>query len=258
MEISATEREDGFSIAKVFLIDWQVDEQNASTILERPVTKLRLGTAEGSQLNGATLAALGAFYGDDNHTSDVLTNFRVREFSYQPPLKELFQAAREVAPFAGIALASLVLLLFVIYLSSARQIVALRNAIAEEVQAVLPASLITPGDELRIIGAEINKIDVELKNLGSPSTTSPLEALADLSEAFPQGSEVTLNKVSISGSQMIVDGCSPRLAAMERLKSQLESSGKFDRVDGRTAQACLAGRQSGTGFTFSIGLKDKQ
>jgi hypothetical protein len=256
LEISAAERKAERLLDKIVFVDAAIDAELIQKTVGRPV-ELRNSyqVMEGASASNG-LAMLGAFLAEDSRSPNVLTNFRVNEFTFRPPLKELLGAIRVLAPYMGLAL-GLALAYFVgNYLLKEGEIRAINAAVANQIAAHAPGLMLTPGAELRSLTLEMNKLEDELKDLGSPESYSPLEGFAQISSAMPVIPEVTVDKIDIIGNKLALEGCAPNYGAIETIENALNRNDAFASVKKQSLSNCAGGRPNGRGFKFEVWIRE--
>lgn len=256
LEITAAERKAERVLNKIVFVDAAIDVELIQKTVGRPV-ELRNScqVIEGASASNG-LAVLGAFMAEDSRSPDVLTNFRVNEFTFRPPLKELLAALRVLAPYMALALALAVVYFIGNYLLKEGEIRAINAAVANQISAHAPGLALTPGAELRSLTLEMNKLEDELKDLGSPESYSPLEGFAQISSAMPVIPEVTVDKIDIKGNKLSLEGCAPNYGAIETIENALNRNEAFASVKKQSLSNCSGGRPNGRGFKFEVWIRE--
>lgn len=256
LELGAMERRAEKRIAKVVFVDSAIDTGPVATALGCPVEILNSCELLKDATSPSALAVMGALLADDIRASTVLTNFRVHEFSYRPPLKELLGALKLLAPYFLLAILLGLAYIAAAYVLTEAQIRSLDSAAAKQISANAAGLSIIPGNEVKSLSIETSRIQEELKDLGSPESYSPLETLALLSTTLPSIPDVTVERIDIKGTKVNLEGCAPDYAVVEKIQNTFEHSDLFSDVKKSSMSNCGSGRPNGRGFKFELGIRE--
>lgn len=207
-----------------------------------------------------SLAALAAVFAQDLQAPPVLSNFRVREFSYRPQLREILQGARALLPLVIAALVLAVVALVTVYTMRETRISRLRDAVARHIRQVVPAGKLQEGSEIASLQGEIKALQDQLRNLRAPSTLSPIDYLAEISEDVgavkeTTGSNIAISSIRITASSVTVEGTSPNYEDVEKLEAALNKKPKiYCKVLKKPTSS--GGVGSTVGFRFDLTLCD--
>ena len=257
LELAAAELKMELRFSSITFVGSVIDAAQAEKELGRSVRIFREARMyQGSGETTADLAVWGALLAEDSRAGSVLTNFRIGEFAYRPPLKELLTALRILAPFVLLVLVLGATLLGVNYFLTQREIHALNKSVAEQIRSVAKDVPMQSGQEVKAITDATNSIEDELKDMGSPESVSPLEALALFSDAMPDIQDVTVDKLEIRGNKISVEGCAPDYGAKDQLENAFNKKEIFSSVKKLTNGICNSGKPNSIGFKFELLLKE--
>jgi hypothetical protein len=200
-------------------------------------------------------AVLGTFFGQEERGSEILTNLRTREFSFNPYIKELKRLFFALLlPFAIFSL-GWVLFSAGLYFSRNHQLATLQRASSEKISVLVPNLTVQPGEEVKALKVENAKLEQQLKDLGSPASINPLEALTSVTNDIAD-SALSIRKMSIRGNHIVVEGGAPDYAAVERIERELKKKNDlYCRVKKDTATG-IPGQPDKRSFTLDIWLCD--
>ncbi len=256
LSIAAMEQKYGRTFEKVFLLDAPFTATEATAALGHPTAVLALPNISGSCPPGSEIAALSSVFGLDREAYPALTNFRTREFSYNLQLTELWRGLRMLRPYFLATLFAVLVSLGVVYMLREQRINRLENAIRGHINAVAPELNAPEGRETDALIGKINLMDQQLKDLGSPTQASPLDALLDISSVIPANIGVAVGRISIKGTKISFEASAPNYSAAENLKSAFEKQRqKYCRVKMESVATAASGQNS-RGFRFEVYLCD--
>jgi len=222
LTLAAAERRYQRTVERVFLLGDGYSTGEIQQALARNVEALDLSFVKGSSSPDTALPAMSAVFAQDTQAPSILTNFRTREFAYSVRLSELVRGLRSLAPFAlGLALVILISTGATWWIREHR-IGGIEGAIRDQIMAVIPELTAEPGREFEALQVEFAQIDRDLKNLGSPAATSPLEALVAVSRDLPAAAGSTVQSVDIKGNKMTFEVTVPKYGAGESIQKALE------------------------------------
>jgi hypothetical protein len=256
-ELASLRERSGLRIGKVELEAlfpaFQLDAKNFGAVLaalcspELATLDARTGRLDPSSTNSFT---------GDSRASTI--NLRTGEFAYRPPMHEVIRALKRVARPIAMAIGTLLICALGFYLFRAQEISRLENRIAETVRSVAPQIVSEPGRELSALSDEAAKMELELKDIGTSDSSSPLELYVELTKHFPQLPDTTVDRVSIRGNRLEIRGCAPSYRVIEQIENALTKVKLFSRIKKGSGQSCsAAGGGSGSrGFTFEVTSRD--
>lgn len=256
LSITAVEHRYGRTFEKVFLLDTPFTATEATAALERPAAGLALPNISGDLTPGGEIAALSTVFVRDREPITALTNFRTREFAYNLQLSELWRGLTLLRPYFLVTLLTLAIAAGVIYFLREQRIARISSAVRSQIVALAPEINAPEGRELDALMGKINLLDQQLKDLGSPTRASPLDALLLISRDLPADSGITVSRISVKGSKITFDASGPSYSAAEGLKSALEKKRQqYCRVRMESSAAASTGQNS-RGFRFEVYLCD--
>lgn len=219
-----------------------------------PVTMLPAPELVKAADDSTAIACLASVFAQDLTPPPILTNFRVREFSYSPQLRELMRGLRSVVPYALAAALIAILSAIGLYTLREHRIGKLQDALYAEVKKAVPDLEAARGVELDALEGANRKLEQELSNLGSLSAMSPLDYFAEISSDLPLSSGVTVTRVKIEGNKMRVDGTAPDYTAMEKIERALKRKKDIYCRIRKDTTATVPGKPNVRGFSFDIVL----
>lgn len=257
MTVAATERRYRGQIECVYLVENTPLGWNPAALrqaLGRNVQTVNLAEL-GREIQPATaMAGLGAVFAQDVDPPMILTNFRTREFSYLPPLKEVMAGLRLLLPLILSALMLLAVTMITVFYMRERHIGKLRSAMFEQIKAAMPDAEIDESTALQQLQRQNAALDEQLKDLGSPSSLSPLDVLLEISKDFPISSDTFLNQVGIRGNNVKLDGTAPDYAAVDRVEKALNKRKKSVYCRIKKDSGGLGAVAGSRSFSFEIWL----
>lgn len=181
------------------------------------------------------------------------SNFRTGEFQFRPQLKELIAGLKTLIPFTAIFIASLVAAVGGTYLANASKISALQDALHERIKKTIPSFSAPPGQELSTILNQTQKIEEQLKDLGSLATLSPLEAFLAISQDLPGNLGLNVTELSIRETRVLVKGTAPDYGTLDKIESVFKKkSNIYCAIDVKNSAA--GGRSANIGFDVTLTL----
>lgn len=242
----ATERRYGQKIERLYLIGDAISPSVLAKETGREVTPVE------EMKDGCGLAAMGAVFAQDEVTP-ILTNFRIREFAYNPYIKEVLRGARILLPWCMGALLLCILSMAGVYYSRQRELATLRGALSEQIRRAAPELQVTEGQEVRAVQEENRRIDRQLKELGSSSRVGALEIIAELSKDVAAAGELSVRRITVNGGGMNIQGTAPDYAAVEKLERIMKTKkpALYCKIR-KTTGASAAGQPDRRSFTFDL------
>ncbi len=251
LTLSLVQQRYGKSVSKVLWLGSQVPE-GLQEALDIPVGTLPAPELVKAADDSTAIACLASVFAQDAAPPPILTNFRVREFAYSPQLRELARGLRSLSPYVLGTLLVGLLTAIGVYTLREHHLTKLQSAIRSEVTRALPDLDIPPGAELDALEGANRKLEQELANLGSLSSLTPLDYLAEIAADLPLSAGIAVTRVKIDGNKMRVDGTAPDYAAMEKIERQLKrKKNVYCRVRKET-NASVAGKPNLRGFNLDI------
>jgi len=243
----SAERRYGQKIERLYLIGDRLSPSVLAKETAREVTPVE------EMKDGCGLAAMGAVFAQDEVAATILTNFRIREFSYNPYIKEILRGAKALLPWFLGALLLCILSMAGVYYSRQRELLKLTNALTEQVKRAAPELPVNEGQEVRAVQEENRRIDRQLKELGSSSKIGALEVIAELSKDIASAGELSVRRISITGGGVSVQGTAPDYAAVEKLERIMKTKkpALYCKIR-KTTGASAAGQPDRRSFTFDL------
>ncbi len=180
-------------------------------------------------------------------------NFRSGEFQFRPKMKELIAGLRTLIPFTVFFIACLVATITGMYLSNESKINNLQEALLNRIKKTIPTFQSPPGQEVQAVSNSIMQLESQLKEIGSLSTLSALEAFLAISEDMPANLGVNVNEISIKGSKITITGTGPDYGTIDKIEQALkEKKERYCDID--PGDSSSGNRGGAVGFRFIITL----
>lgn len=259
LTLNSEEKERGVTFEKVYLFQSCIPKEEVQHFLGRSVEELNIFSND--NIKQATpgnlytkLAALSMNRSFDNST---LTNYRVREFAYNPYVSLLVKNLKQLQPFIYLLIILLFFYYVSVFLSREYKIIRIKKAVATSVAKATNISNLPKGGEI----SEIYNISVGLENqlesLGRRSKLSALDILynvtADIEKVKKKYPEIEIKEIKISGRNFILSGNAKAYSEVERFESVLKKrSNMYCRIRRDTSSSSSNSR--GRGFKFIIDL----
>jgi hypothetical protein len=261
LTLSSFENRYGTPLNKVYFIGGSFSREELQQVISRNVETLTVSELTGqapasSARNYSGVATLAALYAQDGEAPAALVNFRAQEFAYNPRLRELLRGARELMPYV-LSLALLVVLAFSsVYYTRARYIQQLNSAIAEKVRTTMGEGEIIPGNEIESLRAQINRLLTQLRDLGSLSRYSPLDAFVEVTKDFPPLPGVNPRAINIKNNRIRIEGVVPEYTTAEKIERVFkEKKQKYVRTKMELANTTIPGSNARP-FTLELFLAE--
>lgn len=202
------------------------------------------------------IACLAATLAQDTQPAPLFNNFRVREFRYHPQLNWVKAGLRKVLPHATLFMAVLLLCLLGTYLFRQYQIEKMHEAASEQIVSAAPSLAPLQSDGITALQNENERLETELRTLGSPSKLSPLDAFAQISRDFPvlkADGDVSVARLQITSSSIIINGVAPNYQVVSKIKRALKRQKDYY----CNVEESISGSSPRVNFTFTIKLCDE-
>jgi|GEM_PF-4909675 len=235
----------GESIEQGFLLPNSVESP-----FDKIATFERLSAA--SLPKQGNIGALCSILFQSSASPEVITNFRSADLAYRPQVDEVVRGLKQLRkPFALAASVALVCLMLIYWMQGHRRN-RLENSLSAQVQQVLP-NLPSRGKELQELQAELGALHQQLRDIGSASKVSPVNALLELMADFnPVPDGVELKKLSVTGSRISLEGHAPDYSTIDMVTEKLRArSSLYCEVPEPKANAIRRNRYS---FEINVGM----
>ncbi len=254
--IVAAEQQLGKKIERTYLLGDGIDNAQIQGVLQREVVSIsasELIVDAPAQTISAALAIPSA-----NEIAPVASrvNFRQGEFAYGIPTKEIWRAAVALAPYFAVVCILLIFGLAISYLGTSYKIAVRKMALREQITSVIPDIVFLSGREDVTVDSYNLKIENDLKNLGSFSRISPLDALAEISNDLPMSSGIVgINRIFIRDSKATIEGRLGSYSARDKLEKAFKKRRTmYCKVDEIDTTAPNAGTGGSIGFVMNTSL----
>jgi len=156
------------------------------------------------------------------HSKTQQINFRKEEFRVSYDLKDFFNGLiklkKQIFSSIFILLVSAVSIVSIYQFLLSQEEKLLRSAVGH----VLPEVLNSSESPLILLKNKTQSLEQQLKDLGSPFSLSPIEALEIISKDLPVATEIEVKNITIKGKLISLQGMSSGYAPVERLKRDIE------------------------------------
>lgn len=245
LSLASTERRYNKTLDKVYFIGSQFSASELQQTLGRHVESVTVNELIPTEEHSESIATLAAVFGQDDNVNQILNNFRVREFSYSPQLKELFRGARALAPYALAFFASLFIYLVCSYGISSYHISRITSAMTSQIRTAIPTLQSEPGKELVALQIENQKLEEQLKDVSSLTTLTPIDLLAEISKDIKSVAKVNITAIKIKDNKIVVEGSAQSYEEVDKLQRVLQKKPLYERIK----------KGEHTGFTTSTGTR---
>ena len=226
LALAAAERRYGITIEKLYLIGGVSSE--IQRLFGRPVEKINISEFVRASDEAASIAGFAAIFGQESQSPNVLTNFRVREFSYNPRVKELIYAARDLRYYILGTILCCILGVAGLYAARAYHISNMRASLAEQIARVVPEASIDKSNPVVSLSGLAGQLEKQLKDLVSPAGVSPLEVWTNLSKVMPNNLQISITKLRIKGNKIEIEGSAPDYNAIDQLHDAFQQNANLD------------------------------
>jgi hypothetical protein len=254
--LAASEQQIGKRVERIYLLGDGIDSAIAQGVFQRDVVSVSAGELVVDAPARTIAAALAVPGANELSPAPARVNFRQGEFAYGIPTKELWRGFVALAPYGAVVLILLAFSFAVSYLTTAYQIGVKRAALHEQIKSVIPDIVLSGSREDYTVESNNLKIESDLKNLGSFSRISPLDALAEISNDLPMSAGiVAINRIFIRESKVTVEGRLGSYSARDKLEKAFKKRRTmYCKVDEIDTTAPNAGTGGTIGFVMNATL----
>lgn len=239
--IASEERRHKVTVEKVYLFGSALQASEVQQTVGRSVSEVTVQELVRGEQSTNSLATLGACFAEPSKATQTV-NFRSGEFAYRPQFAELLKGLQALLPHFVVAIAIGLITMASIYFLRQNEISELHNALKQQIQSSIPTLQLAPGEELSRLGTEVVAIEQQLKDLGSLSKLSALDALLELSKDLPATKEVNIFKLTIKEDRISIEGTANSYTAIEDMLKALK---------GKVGTYCGVEQRQNTGFGSS-------
>jgi hypothetical protein len=244
LAIHSSDAEVGDQLNQLFTVGHVPEADELGTLLGVEVTSVATEP-------GLCLAQLSSVLLSDEYTGPRPTNFRSGTYSYSPLAKELIRGGKGLIPITLKAAALAGAVILGTYLTRSFLIKDLEATVRRQILETVPDLAALPGEELSTLKNQMQSLQGQLQDLGSPSERSPLDILVEIAKYVPLGEEVSIRRVNIKGDRVVLEGTAPDYSAVDRIEKSLRRRKQlFCRL--RREQASSGGAVSQRGFLFDF------
>jgi len=246
--MAATERRYEASITKMYVLGESINRSVLQQALGRPVEVMEFSDILKPHQSGAGISPLAAIFAKDDDAPPILSNMRMREFSFGPKLGDILRVCKPLlAPLVSVA-GAILLGLGVVYGVRQYDINQIESQLLTEVRRVIPDFDPAGGEIIDTLRKSEIKLSEELGVLGSPSKVAPLETFSTVIASVPSDIGVTIQTIKISDKFARVSGSAPDYSAIDKLEAAMKKN--FSTIKKTTGNSST----SGTKFDFEIPL----
>jgi hypothetical protein len=207
---------------------------------------------ESSSLQHALVATA---YTPDLNREKPLTNFRTREYSFNPLIKYLLENWKRIIPQVSLTSFIAFLLIASIFLSREYKIIRLYKSIHSQVQDSKIEANLQKGAEITELEKVNANLEQQLTSLGSPSALSALDILLDLSydikDTKKRAAGLEVQEINIGPSGIIVSGTARDYSDVEKFEKELK---KRRNVYCKIKRDTSSSSSQARGFKFILSL----
>jgi hypothetical protein len=247
LTLASIERRYTTRIDTVHLVGKAPKQNLLQQILGRQVQPLAISELLKGAEEHTGIAALTALFADEEPVAAPLSNFRTREFSFNPTFGELLKVLQSTWKHIAIALVISLAAIAVSFGVRKYQISRMEKFLLSQVRQVVPDFNPADGDALKALAQAETKLADELGVLGSPAKITPLDVLIEVHKRLPEIPGLTITSLKISGTRTTIGGYAPDLSAIERVEKDLKAN--------QTAFAKVTanpGTSAGSRYNFTV------
>ncbi len=159
--------------------------------------------------------------GNKNGSGD-LVDFRQGTFSYNPAWRNLWNAIQTEFVSISLAVVAAILWFISIVYSTQHELTQVESAIKSLLSTALPEVAVPYRRESNFLEEEIERIEEQLRGMGSLSSLSPLESLNVLSKTIGRDIDISVDAVNIAQSRLSLRGSVLDNPSVGRLSGALE------------------------------------
>lgn len=222
LAIASFEERYHVKVEKLLVVGEEIEAGSLAKHLGREIEVVASDTIRKLIQERDGLAGLAALLLKDEQIIPTLSNFRVGEFSYSPYLIQAIRGAKTLLPYFATLILIGVFAALIRYSAGKLAVSRMQNQMASAIAETIPAVAVVRGNEAGTVLSSINTLESELKQLGSPARTTPLEALLELAKIFSATKGVVVTSFSIDGEKIEVEGTAPDFTVRERLEKALD------------------------------------
>jgi hypothetical protein len=232
LTLNSQEKERDITFSKIYLLYSSIDKSDVQHFLGRSVEDLNISSmikamdAKNNFDNNNILAYLAALSLNSVSGNTAMSNFRVREFSFNPYLSLLYKGLKKLLPFLYLVLILLFFYGAAIFLSREYKIIRLRKAVNQNSEESSGLKNLTKGKEISEIYGKNISLENQLESLGKRSTLSALDVLfnitKDIKKAKKNSPELEVKELKISGNNLTISGNASAYSDVEKFEVLLK------------------------------------
>ncbi len=253
--IAANEKRYNKNIEKIYYFGEKFSQNDLQNTLARSIECLELKEFLPVENSSKSIAAMAAIYAEESNSIQIINNFRVRQYAYNQKLKYFLRASKVLLPYIGALCFSLFVFLSVKYLVNTYKINRLTSAVNSEIRTALPSLDITPGDELKSLQIENQKLETQLNDISSLSNMTPLDLLLEISKDLPNSLGLSIKAIKIKDNKIVVDGSAKGYSDVENVRKILERKTVYQRVK-KSETSSISATPGMRPFSFEIWVKE--
>lgn len=251
--LAASEQQLGKRVERLYLLGDGVDSAAVQSVFQRDVVAVSAGELVVDAPPHAIAAALAVPGANELSPAPCRANFRQGDFAYGIPTKELWRGFVALAPYAAVVIILAIFSLTVSYLATSHAVNSRRAALHQQIKSVIPDISLGTSGEVESVSKFNSQIELDLKNLGSFSRISPLDALAEISNDLPMSAGiVAVNRIFIRESKVTIEGRLGSYSARDKLEKAFKKRRTmYCKVEEIDTTAPNAGTGGSIGFVMN-------
>lgn len=222
LTIASVEQTYEQKISKVYFIGGRSDGEKLRKGLGREVEYLATSDLIKGSPSKDDLAGISSVFVRDINPPQIITNFRTREFSYNPELKELFRGLKMLSPYFLSLIIALVLCAGGVYGMRAYREASLRSMMKAQIERVSTTIQLREGSEVASLRGQIGKLKSQLQHIGSAAKYSPLSSLLEISSILSRLSDKNFTELEIKGDKVKLKGYAPSHSHIRKMKEAFQ------------------------------------
>lgn len=228
LTIAAYEERYKRQVKQVYVVGDSLDIRTLSQQLGRTAERIQVaeiikGAAENELHSKSSIATLAALFAQDTPPAEPLTNLRVQEFSYSPRLQGLLAALRSLVPYILATLLCGLIAVGGIYAVRQHRLEKIQQAVRSQIRREIPDLTVAAGLEVDALRGEIVSLQNKLKDLGTLSKMTPLDAFVQLTKDFPSSATTAVRALNIKNNRIKIEGSAPDYNAAESIEKALKN-----------------------------------
>ncbi len=241
-------------LEKIYILGAEILASELQAKIGRPCANFTTSELIKESTDGVT--SLASVFAKDIDPPKLITNFRAREFSYSPYLKNIIKGLLKIRWEALAALFLLLLLPLINYFFTSLNISKINSSISKNVKQYAE---ITGKKPLSLVADENAQLSRELSALGAPTSSSILNSFITVAKDIKKAketSQINITNLRFKGDRISVEGTAPNYSDVSNFESVLNQE-KKDKLYCKVSHDSKSGSKGAQrGFKFTIKLCD--